>query len=125
MIDEKLREVLTNPFDGAIAIVTQGVNEFHVVNSWNSYVNVTSEGKLLIPVGGMLETEKNIGLNKKIQLTIANREVQGKMYKGTGYLIKGTADFLKDGADFDLMKAKFPWARAILAITIESSDQTL
>lgn len=125
MINEKLMEVLTNPSDGAIAIVTQGVSEPHVVNSWNSYVNVTPEGKLLIPVGGMMETEKNIGLNKMVKLTIANREVQGKMYKGTGFLIKGTADFLNDGSDFDMMKAKFPWARAILAITVESANQTL
>ncbi len=125
MINEKLMEVLTNPSDGAIAIVTQGVSEPHVVNSWNSYATITPDEKLLIPVGGMMETEKNIGQNNKVKLTIASREVQGKMYKGTGFLIKGTADFLKDGSDFDMMKAKFPWARAILAITVESADQTL
>ena len=125
MINEKLMEVLTTPPDGAIAIVTQGVSEPHVVNSWNSYVNVTPEGNLLIPVGGMIETEKNIENNNKVKLTVANREVQGKMYKGTGFLIKGTALFIKEGSAFEMMKAKFPWARAVLAITIESADQTL
>ncbi|KLU61889.1 FMN-binding protein [Peptococcaceae bacterium CEB3] len=47
------------------------------------------------------------------------------MYKGTGFLIKGSASFLKDGSEFELMKAEFPWARAALAVTIESVDQTL
>lgn len=125
MINEKLMEVLTTPPDGAIAIVTQGLSEPHVVNSWNSYVNVTAEGKLLIPVGGMIETEKNIERNNKVKLTVTNREVQGKAYKGTGFLIKGTAAFIKEGSEFEMMKVKFPWARAVMAITIESSDQTL
>ncbi|WP_088186564.1 pyridoxamine 5'-phosphate oxidase family protein [Desulfosporosinus sp. FKA] len=122
---EKLKEVLTHPSDGAVAIVTQGINEPHVVNTWNSYINITNDGKLLIPVGGMNETENNIARNNKVKLTVTNREVQGKMYKGTGFLIKGTAGFLKEGSEFELMKTKFPWARAVLEITIELADQTL
>lgn len=125
MIDEKLMEVLTTPPDAALAIVTQGLNEPHVVNSWNSYVHVNNEGKLLIPAGRMNETEKNIEGNNKVKLTIANREVKGKTYKGTGFLIKGTADFIKEGSDFNMIKEKFPWARAALTITIESTEQTL
>lgn len=124
-MNEKLMEVLSNPTDGAIAIVTQGEGEPHVVNTWNSYVNVTLDGKLLIPVGGMQKTEKNIMRNNRVKLTVANREVQGKLYKGTGFLIKGTAIFLKDGSEFNMIKEKFPWARAVLAVTIESADQTL
>ncbi|WP_088225492.1 pyridoxamine 5'-phosphate oxidase family protein [Desulfosporosinus sp. FKB] len=122
---EKLKEVLTHPSDGAVAIVTQGINEPHVVNTWNSYINITPDGKFLIPVGGMNETEKNVARNNKVKLTIANREVQGKMYKGTGFLIKGTAGFIKEGSEFEMIKTKFPWARAVLEITIESADQTL
>lgn len=125
VLSEKLMEVLTSPPDGAIAIVTQGVGEPHVVNSWNSYVNVTPDGKLLIPVGGMNQTEQNISRNNQVQLTVANRNVQGKMYKGTGFLIKGTAKFVKAGPDFTMMKEKFPWVRAVLEVTIESAEQTL
>jgi hypothetical protein len=36
MIDEKIMEVLATPPDAALAIVTQGLNEPHVINSWNS-----------------------------------------------------------------------------------------
>lgn len=125
MINEKLMEVITTAPDGAISIVTQGQNEPHVVNSWNSYINVSPEDKLLLPVGGMNQTEENIRSNNRVQLTIANREVQGKMYKGTGFLIKGTSEFISVGPDFVMMKEKFPWARAILKITIESAEQTL
>jgi flavin reductase (DIM6/NTAB) family NADH-FMN oxidoreductase RutF len=125
MINEKLAEVLAHPADGVVAIVTQGVDEPHVVNTWNSYVEVTSEDKLLIPVGFMNRTEKNIAQNNKVQLTIGNREVQGKMYKGTGFLIKGTAKFFKEGPEFDRIKGKFDWARAALEITIDNAIQTI
>lgn len=125
MHNEKLMEVLTTPPDCPLAIVTQGVREPHVVNSWNSYVNVLEDGRLLIPVGGMKQTEENLKINNKVKLTIANREVQGKMYKGTGFLIIGTGQIVHEGSDYETMKEKFPWARAVLEITTDSAEQTL
>ena len=125
MLNEKLLEVLSHPVDSIVAIVTQGVDDPHVVNTWNSYVNVTPDGKLLIPVGGMNQTGKNLELDNRVKLTIGNREVQGKMYKGTGFLITGTAKFVKEGSEFDLMKEKFSWARAVLEVTINAVEQTL
>ena len=125
MADKKLLEILTTPPDAALAIITQGPNEPHAVNSWNSYVHVTKEGRLLIPAGRMIITEKNIAKNNMVKLTITNREVMGKTYKGTGFLINGTAEFVKTGPEFDIIKADFPWARAVLAITIISMEQTL
>lgn len=47
MIDKKLMEVLTTPPDAALAIITQGLNEPHVVNSWNSYVTIESTEQTL------------------------------------------------------------------------------
>lgn len=125
MINETLAKVLSHPTDGVVAIVTQGEDEPHVINSWNSYVHVTSDDKLLIPAGFMHRTEKNINNNNKVQLTIGNKEVQGKMSMGTGFLIKGTAKFLKEGAEFEMMKKKFDWARAALEVTIEHAIQTI
>jgi flavin reductase (DIM6/NTAB) family NADH-FMN oxidoreductase RutF len=125
MINKTLSEVLSHPADGVVAIVTQGTDEPHVVNTWNSYVYVTSDDKLLIPVGFMHRTEKNITANDKVQLTIGNREVQGKMGMGTGFLVKGTARFLKDGEEFDMMKSKFGWIRAVLEVTIKHAIQTI
>lgn len=125
MINQTLTEVLSHPADGVVAIVTQGTDEPHVVNTWNSYVHVSSDDKLLIPAGFMHRTEKNIAANNKIQLTVGSREVQGKMYKGTGFLIKGTARFLSNGEEFEMMKEQYDWIRAVLEITIEHTIQTI
>lgn len=125
MINNKLSEILSHPADGVVAIVTQGVDEPHVVNTWNSYVQITPDDKLLIPAGFMHKTEKNIANNNKVHLTIGNREVQGKMYKGAGFHIRGTARFLTEGPEFDLIKEKFDWARAVLEVTILQAVQTI
>lgn len=125
MINEKLVEIIKHPADGVVAIVTQGAEEPHVVNTWNSYVEITPDDKLLIPAGFMHKTEKNLENNNKVNLTIGNREVQGKMYKGAGFHIKGTARFLKDGPEFDMIKGKFDWARAALEVTIQQAIQTI
>jgi len=125
MINKTLSEVLSHPADGVVAIVTQGTDEPHVVNTWNSYVHISADDKLLIPAGFMHRTEKNIASNDKVQLTMGSREVQGKMYKGTGFLIKGTARFLKDGEEFTMMKKQYDWIRAVLEITIEHAIQTI
>jgi hypothetical protein len=125
MLNEKLLEVLSHPADGEVAIVTSGIDGPHVVNTWNSYVSITSDGKMLIPAGRMNKTEKNVEGNNHIKLTIGSREVQGLSYKGSGFLITGKAKFVKDGPGFKMIKEKFSWARAALEITIETAVQTL
>jgi len=125
MLNEKLLEVLSHPSDGEVAIVTQGIDGPHVVNTWNSYINITPDGRMLIPAGRMNATEKNVEANPLVRLTVGNREVQGLNYKGTGFLITGTAKFVKNGPEFNMMKEKFSWARAVLEITIDTAVQTL
>jgi hypothetical protein len=111
--------------EGVVAIVTQGENEPHVVNTWNSYVQPIDGDKLIIPAGRMVKTERNIEKNANVQLTLGSRDVQGLQNMGTGFLVKGQAQFEKSGSHLDLIRAKFPWARAALVITIESAEQTL
>ena len=41
------------------------------------------------------------------------------------FLIKGQAALLASGPEFEMLKARFAWARATLAITPESITQTL
>ncbi|WFA09320.1 pyridoxamine 5'-phosphate oxidase family protein [Tissierella sp. Yu-01] len=125
MLNDKLLEVLAHPADGEVAIVTQGIDMPHVVNTWNSYVHITEDDTLLIPVGGMKKTEENIERDNRVKLTIGSREVQGKTYKGTGFLITGTAKFIEEGTEFDMIKGKFPWSRAALEITIDTLENTL
>lgn len=120
-----LLEVLSHPSDGIVTIVTQGEIEPHLVNTWNSYVRVSGEDKLLIPIGGMFETEKNLQRSSWVKLTIGSREVEGLHYKGTGFLLGGTARVLTQCAEMEEMKKKHPWMRAVLEVTVESCRQTL
>jgi len=123
MFPEKLLEVLQHV--GVVAIATQGQDGPHLVNTWNSYIQVPDEGRLLIPAGYLHETEANIARDNRVLLTIGSHEVAGKLGPGTGFLIKGTAAFVSSGPDFDTIKAKYVWARATLVVTVESVTQTL
>jgi predicted pyridoxine 5'-phosphate oxidase superfamily flavin-nucleotide-binding protein len=98
-IPEKLREVLKK--DGVVAIATLGQDGPHMVNTWNSYVRLTADGRMLIPAGYMNETEANVAFNPEVLVTLGSSKVAGKNGPGTGFLIKGTAAFVTSGPDFD------------------------
>ena len=122
MITEKLLEVLKQ--DGVVAIATLGQDGPHMVNTWNSYLRVSPEGKLLIPAGYMNRTEGNVAFNPEVLITLGSSKVQGLHGPGAGFLIKGKAAFVTCGPDFDLMKSKFDWLRATLAVAPDSVTQT-
>lgn len=122
MIPEKLIEILKQ--DGAAAIATLGQNGPHLVNTWNSYIRVSDDGRLLIPAGYMHQTEANIAHNPQVMITVASSKVQGLHGPGAGFLIKGNAAFITSGPDFDLLKAKFEWLRATVAVTPNEVTQT-
>ncbi len=125
MLNEKLLEILSHKVDGAITICSQGSEGPHLVNTWNSYIEIADGNKLLIPAYGFIKTEKNLLQNNKVLLSICNREVEGYRGVGTGLIVEGTGEILKSGSKFDLMKEKFSWARAVLVITVDSVKQTL
>jgi hypothetical protein len=125
MFDATLLQVLSHPSDGIVAIVTQGRTEPHVVNTWNSYITISGENKLLIPVGGMNQTETNLQLDNHVKLTVGSREIEGLRYKGTGFLISGTARMVTEGPEVEEMKKAYPWLRAVLEVTVGSCRQTL
>jgi predicted pyridoxine 5'-phosphate oxidase superfamily flavin-nucleotide-binding protein len=122
MIPEKLQEIMTK--DGVVAIATLGPDGPPLVNTWNSYLRISPDGRLLIPAGYMHKTEANINHNPKLLITLGSSKVEGLHGAGAGFLIKGKAQFVTSGADFDFMKAKYSWLRATLAVTIESATQT-
>jgi hypothetical protein len=122
MIPDTMREVMKQ--DGIVAIATLGEDGPHLVNTWNSYINISPDGNLLIPAGYMHHTEANIAVNNKVLITIGSSKVKGLHGPGAGFLIKGTGAFLTSGPDYELLKSKFEWLRASLTITIESITQT-
>lgn len=123
-MDRKFLEVLTSPPNAALSLVSQGPQGPHLVNSWNSYV-ILVDNRLLLPAGRMVRTEENIKANPKVLLSIANREVEGKSCKGTGFLVKGLASFETKGKYFDMVKERFPWARGAIVTKIIDLEQTL
>ncbi len=123
MIPEKLVEVIKH--EGVATIGTYADEKIHLSNTWNSYIVITENGKLLYPAGGMNVTESNIEKNNKVQMTVGSREVEGFHGPGTGFRINGTAAFIKSGPDLEKIKQKYPWARAVVEISIESATQTL
>jgi len=123
IIPEILVAVLKN--DGVVAIATLGPEGPHMVNTWNSYVRVTEDGRLLIPAGYFHKTEANIAVNNQVLVTLGSSKVRGLNGPGTGFLIRGTAAFLKEGPEYDRIKSTFGWARAAFAITVDSLTQTI
>lgn len=122
MIPEKLLEIMKQ--DGVVAIATLGVDGPHMVNTWNSYLRATEDGRLLIPAGYMHRTEANITFNPEVLITLGSSKVKGLYGPGAGFLIKGTAQFVTSGPDFEVLKATFDWLRATVVVTIESATQT-
>lgn len=123
MIPEKMLQVLKH--EGVIAIVTMGEDMPHVVNTWNSYVRITGDSHLLIPVGGMIHTQANIAKNNNVLMTLGSRAVEGFRGPGAGFLVKGTAALSESGERFDHVKQTFPWIRAVMEVTVTSATQTL
>ncbi|WP_129125639.1 pyridoxamine 5'-phosphate oxidase family protein [Geomonas oryzae] len=122
MVAEKLLEILKQ--DGVVAIATLGEDGPHMVNTWNSYIRVTADGKLLIPAGYMQKTEANVAFNPEVLITVGSSKVQGLHGPGAGFLIRGKAAFLTSGEEYDSMKAKFSWLRAAFVVTPDTVTQT-
>ena len=61
MLSEKFYDVLKE--EGVVSIVSWATDEPHIVNTWNSYLVVTSDERILIPAYAMRKTEKNINQN--------------------------------------------------------------
>ena len=90
MIPEKLLEILKQ--DGIVAIATLGPEGPHMVNTWNSYLRISTDGRLLIPAGYMHRTEANITCNPELLITLGSSNVQGLHGPGAGFLIKEVRD---------------------------------
>ena len=123
MFTEKFLEVISK--EGVVAIVSCADNEAHVVNTWNTYLVIPDDGRLLIPAWAMRKTEEKILKNNKVLLTVGSKEVTGRNGLGCGFLIEGTARYIPSGPEWEMMKAKFSFLTRVLEITVHSIKQTL
>jgi hypothetical protein len=110
-----------------LAIATTGHDGPHVVATWGDYVRAfgSQNDTLLIPVGHMHKTEANLKHDHRVELLCGTRQVQGTHGPGKGCGISGKAEFQTSGPHFDAVKAKFPWARAALVISVEEAKPQL
>ena len=123
ILSEKFYEVLSK--EGVVSIMSWGV-EPHLVNTWNSYLVVTEDERILIPAYGFRKTEKNVEVNSTVKISLGSKEVVGyNDYQGTGLLLEGTAKYLESGKEFDQMKSKFSFLTRVLEITVEKAKQML
>ncbi|MDF2545108.1 MAG: FMN-binding protein [Anaerosolibacter sp.] len=124
MLTQKFYDVLKN--EGVVSIVSWGEGAPHIVNTWNSYLVLTPDERILIPAYAMRRTEKNADQNNKVKMALGSKEVLGyNDYQGTGFVVEGTAKFLESGAEFDMMKEKFSFLTRVLEITVSSAKQML
>jgi hypothetical protein len=122
-LSEKFHEVLKH--EGVVSIVSWGV-EPHVVNTWNSFLVVTEDERILIPAYGFRKTEKNVNVNNQVKIALGTRGVLGyKDYPGTGFVITGTAKYISSGEEYDFMKEKFSFLTRVLEISVDQAKQTL
>lgn len=122
-LSEKFLEVIKH--EGVVSIMSWGV-EPHMVNTWNSYLVVTDDERILIPAYGFRKTQKNVDVNGKVKIALGSKEVLGyKDYQGTGFMIEGTARYIESGEEYDMMKSKFSFLTRVLEITVEKAKQML
>lgn len=123
-LTEKFHKVIEN--EGVVSIVSWGKEEPHIANTWNSYLEITEDERILIPAYGLRKTQKNVEVNNKVKLTLGSRNVLGyKDYPGTGFYIEGTAKYITSGEEYDYMKAKYSFLSRVLEVTVTSIKQTL
>jgi len=123
VFNEKFQSVIED--EGVVSIVTWANENANVSNTWNSYLRVIEDGRILIPAAGMNKTEANIKLNNNVKITLGSKKVQGLWGPGTGFLLEGTAEFLYEGKEFDMMKSIFPFMNRVLSITVNKIRQTV
>ncbi len=124
MLPKKFLECLDR--EGIVAIGSSSAKgEVHLVNTWHRFVLVAEDERLLIPAGGMIRTEENVGENPRVELTLGSGEVMGEKAPGVGFLVVGKAEFLDHGEELEAIRAKCGFGSRVLVVTPESCTQTM
>jgi hypothetical protein len=122
-LSDKFHEVLTH--EGIVSVMSWGI-EPHLVNTWNSFLVITEDERILIPAYGYRITEKNVAVNPHIKLSVGSKNVAGyKNYPGTGFIITGRGSFITSGAEYEMMKEKFDFLTRVFEVTVDKAIQML
>jgi hypothetical protein len=105
-----------------VTIGTSGPHGVHLVATWGDFIRNlgVQEGELLlIPAGGYRRTEENLHRNPRLEVLIGSKPV------GTGFRLSGSGEVQTSGKWFDLVKAKYAWARGALVIRVDKAEKLL
>lgn len=69
MLNEKFRDVLKQ--EGVVSIVTWTDSAPHIVNTWNSFMIITDDERILVPAYAMRATEKNLNINSSLKIALS------------------------------------------------------
>ena len=125
-LNDKFRAVLAH--EGVVTVLSWGATaEPHLVNTWNSYLEIVDGDRILIPAFGYRQTEKNVAVNPEGTAFCRFKEVEGyNGYEGYRfYRREGTARFLSEGPEFDLMKKKLDFPNRVMEITVTKATQKI
>lgn len=122
-MNQKFLDVIGH--EGPTTIVTINGNPAHVVNTWNSYLDVVDDHTILLPAAGMRSIEHDFAKDNHITLTMGSKAVPGTQGPGAGFHVHGTGQFMDHGAYYDTMKAKFEWMRKVLVVSIDDIQQKI
>ena len=111
------------------AIATSGKDGPHLVGTWGDALRafpLQGEDILLLPAGHYHRTEENLKQDPRVQILLCTREVKNSHgVPGQGLCLSGTAELRDSGPYFDRVRARFPWARAALVVTLRDSETQL
>ena len=118
-LDDVAREVIKH--SEWVAIATTGEQGPHLAATWGDYIRALgiNDDLILIPAGYLNRTESNLGHDPRIELLFATRQVDGSHGPGRGCCITGRGELIATGPLFDAARAKFSWARGVLAVKID------
>jgi predicted pyridoxine 5'-phosphate oxidase superfamily flavin-nucleotide-binding protein len=125
MFDEVFVQCVRDP-EGIVSVAS--VSEEgrpHIANTWNKFLILTDEGKILIPCAGYRRTEENVKNQPVVEISIGSAKVPGKVEMGTGFLLSGTVEFQKEGELFERMHDKCSFANRVLVFTPDTCHQTI
>ncbi len=110
-----------------VAIATVGPDGPHLAATWGDYIRALGlrDDLILIPAGGLRQTEANLKANPRIELLFASRAVQRPQGQGQGCVVSGTAELRATGPEADAAATKFPWARGALVVKVERAATQL
>lgn len=125
MLTEKFYEIIKH--EGIFTIMSWGAHpEPNMAHTWNSYLIITDDEKILLPAGGFKATEENVAVNDQVLIALGSKEVEGKNgYQGTGLHLYATASFVTEGENFEKIKERFSWARSAMELSVTSVKQLL